>query len=224
MKSINELSSDIYGTLLLASMGGKGDELAQAVRETGAKEEHLDLILKSAEKIIEEREKHQKELTNILTREELSEDESEKRAIDYLKSHGVNEGLIDHVLTYNTFVLLKAGTEELVAVGRKEGYSEKDIKSVMREEMNLDKQIIDQMYEAATLSFAEATKEPLANTAQKPVVEHQKPARLILLSGIACMIVAYLNYKMEWAGGYLGYGAFFLGAILLITGFKRAMN
>lgn len=224
MKNLNELSSDIYGTLFLASMGGKGDELAQVVREAGVKEEHLDLILKSAEKIIEERDKHQTELTNILTREELSEDESEKRAIDYLKSHRVNEQLIDHVLTYNTFVLVKAGTEELIAVGREEGYSERDIKRVMRKEMKLDKEMVDSMYEAATLSFAEATKEPFANTVQKPVIEQQKPARLILLSGIACMIVAYLNYQMEWAGEFIGYTAFILGVILLRTGIKRAMN
>ncbi len=224
MKDLNELTSDIYGTLLLASMGGKDDELRQAVREAGTKEEHIDLVLKTTEKIIEERNKHQQELMNILTRDGLSEDESQHRALDYLQSHGVNEQLLNHVIAYNTFVLVKAGTEELVEAAREDGYSERQIKKVMRKEMGLDRQLADQMYDAATLSFAEATKKPPISPPEKPFIKEQKPARLVLLSGIALIIVSYLDYQLGWQPDYIGYSAFILGVIFLITGIRRFID
>ncbi|GAB5523126.1 MAG: hypothetical protein Roseis2KO_09980 [Roseivirga sp.] len=224
MQDLSELSSDIYGTLLMTSMGGQGDDLAQAVREAGGSEEHIDLILKAAAKIVEERDRHQKELINILTREDLHEDESEKRAVDYLKSHDVNEQLINHILIYNTFVMVKEGTQELVAVAEKEGYSARQIKKVMRKEMGLDRQLADRIYDAATLSFKEATKEPLNISPEKPTIEVQKPARGMLLSGIALIIVAYLDYQLGWQPDYIGYSALILGVIFLRTGIKRFMS
>lgn len=224
MADLNELTPDIFGTLLLASMGGKDDDLRQAVTEAGTKEEHISLVLKTAEKIIEERDKHQDELMNILTRDGLSEDESQQRAIDYLKSYGVNEQLIDHVLAYNTFVLVKAGTEELVAAAREDGYSEKQIKKVMRKEMGLDRQLADQMYDAATLSFAEATEKPTTLPPEKPVIKEQRPARTMLLSGIVLIIVAYLDYQLGWQPDYIGYSALILGMVFLITGIRRFID
>ncbi|MCE7994337.1 MAG: hypothetical protein HEP71_20290 [Roseivirga sp.] len=224
MKDLQELASDIYGVLLLASMGGKDEDLAQAVREAGAKEEHVDLILKSARKIIEERNNHEQELNEILTRDYSSEDEAEKKAVEYLAAQGVNEQLINHILIYNTFVIVKAGTEELVAVAEEEGYSERQIKKIMRKEMGLDRQLADRIYDAATLSYNETTKEPPAIPPQKPVIEPQKPARGLLLSGIICLIIAYLSYQSPSAPDYISYTALILALVFLRIGMKRFMD
>ncbi|GEM_PF-3767259 len=223
MKDLNELAPDIYGVLLLASMGGKGQGLEQAVREAGVKEDNIALVLKSAEKIIEERDKHKDELANILTRDELSEDESEARAHDYLKSQGINQALIEHILIYNTFVMVKTGTQELVAVAEKEGYSERQIKKVMRKEMKLSRELVDQMYDAATLSFEETVAGNPEKTTKRPVIKEQKPARLLLLSGIAFIIIAYMNYQMR-SMNYIGYTSLILGVVFLRIGIKRAMD
>lgn len=224
MKDLQELASDIYGVLLLASMGGKDDDLAQAVKEAGAKEEHVDLILKSAMKIIEERDNHQEGLNEILTRDYATEDEAEKKAIDYLIAQGVNEQLIDHILIYNTFVIVKAGTEELIAVARKEGYSERQVKKVMRKEMGLDRLLVDRMYDAATLSFDDTTQESPDASPQKPSIEPQKPARGLLLSGVVCIVIAYLSYQSPSAPDYVSYTAFILALVFLRIGMKRFMD
>lgn len=223
MKDLKELAPDIYGVLLLASMGGKDHALEQAVRGACVKEENIDLILRSAEKIIEERDKYKDELINILTRDDLSEDESEKRAIDYLRSHNVNEVLIEHILLYNTFAVVKAGTEELVAIAQKEGYSERQVKKIMRKEMNLDQELVDQMYDAATLSFEQTMANSSEGLSTRPAIKKQKPARLLLLSGIAFIVLAYMNYQMR-SMNYIGYTSLILGIVFLRIGIKRAMD
>lgn len=94
----------------------------------------------------------------------------------------------------------------------------------MRKELGLDRQLADRIYDAATLSFKEATKEPLNISRQKPKIQTQKPARAMLLSGIALVIVAYLDYQLDWQPGYIGYTALILGVVFLRIGVKRFMN
>jgi DNA-binding phage protein len=221
---LEALTSEIYGTLLLASMGTDEDGLTQALRQTGSKEENIGLILKTAQKIIEERDKHKDEITSILTREELTEEESGKKIHEYLTAQGVNELLIDYISTYHTYALIKVATEELVEIARKEGFSEREVKKTMREEMNLDKETTDRMYEAATLSYAHANTKASYAMPQQPKIKKQKPVRTMLLSGITLIIVAYLDYQMEWETDYLGNIAFVLGMILVVSGFFRAID
>ena len=217
MSEITQLESYVYDVLLHATNGWSEEELREALHAEKLTPERIDFVLKVAADIMDIAFDHAEPLKDLLLDEDATEDEARENVKTYLQEREVREEYIEPVITYNHFIYAKAAAETLIIEGRNKGQSERKIKGIIKEAMDLDHESTEQIYEAAVAGIAEAKK-----TTALPGPEG-KPKSVIApaLRGVVLIAIGFINYKAELTTDWVHFFAFGMGLIYLIIAMSR---